>query len=131
MNATTAILFTALAVTGPVARPAAHKPQPATQAATIPHALVSVIDDVEVPAQESGLLVGMNAAEGTLVKKDDVVAQIDDRQAKLQRYAAEMEREAAQSKASDDIEVRFSQASLEVAAAELASSETINSKTPG
>lgn len=132
MNASLAIFLTTLAVAGPIARPAAVlRPQTPGQAATIPHALVSVIDDVEVPAQESGLLVAMHASEGTLVKKDDVVAQIDDRQARLARYAAEMERDAALSKASDDIEVRFAQASLEVAAAELQSNESVNAKTPG
>jgi multidrug efflux pump subunit AcrA (membrane-fusion protein) len=132
MNASTAIVLAALAITGPTARPVATlKPQTSPATAVIAHALVSVIEDVEVPAQESGLLTAVNAAEGTLIKKDEVLAQIDDRQARLQRYAAEVEREAALTKASDDIEVRFSEASLEVAIAELATNEQINAKTPG
>lgn len=132
MHTSLAILVTTLAITGPTARTTNPAVVPQTPGrAMIAHALVSVIDDVEVPSQESGLLVDVAAAEGTLVKKDDIVAQIDDREAKLKRYAAQMEREAALAKASDDIEVRFSQAALEVAAAELASSETINNKTPG
>lgn len=138
---TTALALTLLAAGQLVARPSTTptRPQPApsaaaasaTRAATITHCLVSVIDDVHVPAQESGLLVALHAEEGTLVKKDDLLAQIDDRQAKLEKYAAEREREAALAKASDDIEVRFAEASLEVAEAELASNETINHKTPG
>jgi len=135
MTASALLLMTALAVTGPAgptARPQTQlRPQTPQRVAMITHALVSVIDDVEVPAQEAGLLIAMTAEEGTLVKKDDVVAQIDDRQAKLERYAAEVEREAALAKASDDIEVRFAEASLDVAAADVASSETINAKTPG
>lgn len=135
MIASALLLMTALAVTGPAgptARPQTQlRPQSPQRMAMISHALVSVIDDVEVPAQEAGLLVAVNAEEGTLVKKDEVVAQIDDRQAKLERYAAEVEREAALAKASDDIEVRFAEASLDVAAADVASSETINAKTPG
>jgi multidrug resistance efflux pump len=109
--------------TGPVGHPA--------PAATIPHCLVSVIDDVQVPAQESGLLQAVHIEDGTLVKKGELIAQIDDRQPKLQRYAAEMERDAALAKASDDIEVRFALASLEVANADLASSDSINAQTPG
>lgn len=131
MNTSLALLVTTLAISGPTARTTSSVVPQTPGRAVIAHALVSVIDDVEVPAQESGLLVNIAAAEGTLVKKDELLAQIDDRQAKLQRYAAEVEREAALAKASDDIEVRFSEASLEVAAAELSSSETINAKTPG
>jgi multidrug efflux pump subunit AcrA (membrane-fusion protein) len=133
MNLTIALMLTTFAVTpGATQRPAITARTPPTPGAVvIAHALVSVIDDVEVPAQENGLLLGMNVSEGALVKKDDLLAQIDDREAKLKRYAAEVEREAALAKASDDIEVRFAQASLEVANAEVSSSETINSKTPG
>jgi multidrug efflux pump subunit AcrA (membrane-fusion protein) len=125
-------IIAALALTGPMARPAAQlAPQPGAAAATIPHCLVSAIDDVQVPAQESGLLAAVNAEDGMLIKKDDLLAQIDDRRAKLERYAAEMEREAALAKASDDIEVRFAEASLEVAQAELVANEKINNTTPG
>lgn len=133
---TTFTLIALLALTGPVARPTtqlapqAGAPQGGA-AVTIPHCLVSVIDDVQVPAQESGLLLAVNVEDGTLVKKSDLLAQIDDRAAKLQRYAAEVEREAALAKASDDIEVRLAEASLEVAQADVASSEKINDKTPG
>jgi multidrug efflux pump subunit AcrA (membrane-fusion protein) len=131
MNASL-ILLTSLALAGPPARPvAALKPSALPRATVISHALVSVIDDVQVPAQESGLLVAVNAEEGTLVKKDQLVAQLDDRQAKLERHAANVEREAALAKAEDDIEVRFSQASLEVAAAEVATNEAMLAKTPG
>jgi multidrug efflux pump subunit AcrA (membrane-fusion protein) len=113
-----------------VARPVAARSQ-APRTATITHCLVSVIDDIQVPAQESGLLTAIAVEEGSLVKKDQIVAQIDDRQAKLERYAAQTEREAALARASDDIEVRFAEASLEVADAELKTNEVINAKTPG
>jgi multidrug efflux pump subunit AcrA (membrane-fusion protein) len=132
MNTSLCLLLTSLALAGPPARPAASiKPQPATRTAVITHALVSVIDDVQVPAQDSGLLVAVNAVEGTLVKKDELVAQLDDRQAKLERHAANVEREAALAKAEDDVDVLFSQASLDVAAAEVATNEAMLAKTPG
>ncbi len=128
---TTLTLLTMLALTGPIARPVSQlTPQPGA-AVTIPHCLVSVIDDVQVPAQESGLLQAVNAEDGTLVKKNDLLAQIDDRAPKLQRYAAEVEREAALAKASDDVEVRLAEASLEVAQADVAASEKINADSPG
>lgn len=126
-------MLAALALSAPPPRLAAQTaPTPGSvQAATITHCLVSAIDDVQVPAQESGLLAAVNIEDGLVVKKDELLAQIDDRQARLQRFAAETEREAALAKASDDIEVRFSEASLEVAKAELASNEKINASTPG
>jgi multidrug efflux pump subunit AcrA (membrane-fusion protein) len=112
------------------ARAVAARSQP-PRAAMISHCLVSVIEDIQVPAQESGLLTAVAVEEGSLVQRDQVVAQIDDRQAQLARYAAQMEREAALARASDDIEVRFAEASFEVADAELKTNEVINAKTPG
>ncbi|HTN76455.1 MAG TPA: HlyD family efflux transporter periplasmic adaptor subunit [Pirellulaceae bacterium] len=131
MTTATLTLVAALALSGPVARPAGQLVSNGPPTATITHCLVSAMDDVQVPAQESGLLAEVLAVDGALIKKDDLIAQIDDRQSKLERYAAQMEREAALAKASDDIEVRFSEASLEVAQAELASNEKINATTPG
>jgi multidrug efflux pump subunit AcrA (membrane-fusion protein) len=126
----TAITLVLLSLTGPMAQ-AAPVHSPAARGTTLGHCLVSVIDDVEVPAQEAGLLVNVPVDEGAVVKQGDLLAQLDDRQPKTKRYAAERERDAALAKASDDIEVRFAEASLEVAESDLAAGETINSRGQG
>jgi multidrug efflux pump subunit AcrA (membrane-fusion protein) len=70
-------------------------------------------------------------AEGEFVGQGQLLATIDDRQPKLDKMAAELEREAALVKASDDIEVRFSQAAFAVAGADLDRALAIDRQTPG
>ncbi|QDU31167.1 putative efflux pump membrane fusion protein [Anatilimnocola aggregata] len=85
----------------------------------ISHCLVSLIEDVQVPAKEAGALVNVAVTEGDYVRVGQVLAQIDDRQSQLQKMAAIQDRDAALAKANDDIEVRFAEASFEVTTAEL------------
>ena len=81
--------------------------------------LISLIEDVQVPALDAGAIVKLEVRDGQVVKAGQLLAQIDDRQPKLQKLAAELERGAALAKASDDIEVRFAKASLDFSTAEL------------
>src|SRR5438552_2345419 len=64
-----------------------------------------LIDQVEVPAQTSGVLVAIPAKEGQLVIENDVVAQIDDSDAILSAARARLDLEIAQKKASNDLKV--------------------------
>jgi multidrug efflux pump subunit AcrA (membrane-fusion protein) len=112
------------------------RPQPATAIANpgqvqIPHGLVSLIEDIQVPALEAGALIGVEVAEGEYVAQGQLLAQIDDRQPKLDKTAATLERDAALAKALDDIEVRFSEAAFAVATAELERALSIDRKSPG
>ncbi len=95
------------------------------------HCLVSLIEDVQVPAREAGPLVGMSVVEGQYVTGGQLLAQIDDQQPKLDKLAAELERDAAMAKALDDIEVRYAEAAAEVANAELERALSIDRKSPG
>ncbi|WP_425615959.1 efflux RND transporter periplasmic adaptor subunit [Anatilimnocola sp. NA78] len=83
------------------------------------HCLVSLIEDVQVPAKEAGALMNVAVTEGEYVRTGQLLAQIDDRQSQLQKLAAIQDRDAALAKANDDIETRYSEAAFEVAAAEL------------
>lgn len=104
---------------------------PAARQAVISNCQVLFLDDVEVPAQEAGALVAMTVKEGEFVRQGQLLAQIDDRQAQLQREAAVLEKSVAQVKADDDIEVRYAQKSFELAQAELQRDLDINKKSPG
>jgi multidrug efflux pump subunit AcrA (membrane-fusion protein) len=95
------------------------------------HCLVSLIEDVQVPAREAGPLVGMHVVEGQYVTAGQLLALIDDQQPKLDKMAAELERDAAMAKAQDDIEVRYAEAAAEVASAELERALSIDRKSPG
>ena len=99
--------------------------------AQITHCLVSLIQDVEVPALEAGALTSVAVVEGQFVTAGQLLAQIDNRQPQLDKLAAELERDAALAKAADDIEVRYSEAALAVAVADLDRAVAIDRKSPG
>ena len=88
-------------------------------AAHLPDCLVYLIEDIQVPALEAGPLVQIGVREGDVVEPGQLLALLDDRQPKIQKLAAEMERDAALAKASDDIDVRFAEATLAYSIAEL------------
>jgi macrolide-specific efflux system membrane fusion protein len=115
-------------------------PRPASPAAAreiaareilVPHCLVSLIDDVQVPALEAGALASVAVVEGQYVAEGQLLAQLDDRQPRLDKLAAELQRDAALTKAQDDIEVRYADAAFAVAAAELDRALSIDRKNAG
>jgi macrolide-specific efflux system membrane fusion protein len=90
-----------------------------TEPIEVESVLLAPIQEVEVPAQEAGLLQQMTVAEGAMVKEGDLLAQIDDTDAKLEKTRAEIELDNARRNASNDIKVRVAVKASEVAAAEL------------
>src|SRR5258707_16907 len=117
---TTAAFIAILAISAP----------PATQPKEVQltHCLVSLIEDVQVPAREAGALMKVNVVEGQHVTQGQLLAQIDDQQPRLDKLAAELERDAALAKAQDDIEVRYAEAAFDVATAELERALSIERK---
>jgi multidrug efflux pump subunit AcrA (membrane-fusion protein) len=97
----------------------------------ITHCLVSLMEDVQVPALEAGEIMSLAVLEGDLVSAGQLLAQIDDRQPKLDRLAADLQQKAAVAKAEDDIEVRFSEAAFAVATAELERALAVERRSPG
>lgn len=127
MNVTSRLLVV-LAVTAPLlAADSAYD----SNRALLPHCQVLLINDIDVPAEEAGRLLEVNAKEGDHVQKDALVAQINNQQALLSKVAAELERDAAQTRADDDIEVQYSIKSFELAETELNNDVEINRRQPG
>ena len=81
--------------------------------------VITLIEQVEVPAQESGVLAAISACEGQQVVKGQKIAQISDTQAQLTHKRAEVELENARTQAASRISVRYAEKSREVADAEL------------
>ena len=81
--------------------------------------LLAPIQEVEVPAQESGLLRRLTVAEGAMIKEGELLAQIDDTDVKLEMTRAEIELDNSRRNAGNDIKVRVAVKAAEVAAAEL------------
>lgn len=121
------LLFVAVLCAAPPAAPASA----AMREVQIAHCLVSLVEDVQVPAREPGALTSVAVVEGQYVTAGQSLAQIDDRQPQLDKLAAELQRNAALAKAQDDIEVRYAEAALAVAGAKLERALTIDRKSPG
>jgi multidrug efflux pump subunit AcrA (membrane-fusion protein) len=81
--------------------------------------LLAPFQEVEVAAQEAGLLARVLVAEGALAEQDELLAQIDDADACLQRARAQIELDNARRNAANDIRVRVAVAAAAVAEAEL------------
>jgi multidrug efflux pump subunit AcrA (membrane-fusion protein) len=95
------------------------------------HCQVLLDSDVDIAAEESGLLVAVHVADGQEVTEGTLMVQLDDRRSQLDKMAAELERDAAVTRAADDIEVKYSIKSFELAEAELSQSIEINRRSPG
>jgi len=129
MNCTLTTLLLATLLGGPgVVERTGRTP---TTMAAVHHCQIFFIEDIDVPAEEAGRLLKVDVEPGHVVVADQPLVQIDDRQPRLQKFAAELERDAARVRATDDIEVRYAVASFELADAELTQDMDINRKSPG
>ena len=94
-----------LAMATLVARPSAATEEPPT----LPHCLVVAIEQAQVPAQEAGVVVARKVREGQAVTKGETLVQMDDKIAKAERDKAQGELDAATTKATSDIDIRYAQ----------------------
>ena len=102
----------------------------AADTVTLPNCLLSLDAEVQVPAQEAGVLVKIPVREGQQVAAGDLLAQIDDLVPKAQYNVALYKLKVAEKQATDDIDVRYSIAAYQFAAAKLQRSLAANAKTP-
>ncbi|MBI3863245.1 MAG: HlyD family efflux transporter periplasmic adaptor subunit [Planctomycetia bacterium] len=71
-----------------------------------------LIEQADVPAQVSGILTSIPAKEGTLVAEGDVVAQIDDSDARLSADRARLDLQIASKKAASSLKVSVAKNAL-------------------
>jgi multidrug efflux pump subunit AcrA (membrane-fusion protein) len=124
-------LFSSWCILFLLAASAVHAADRRPAHAQVPHCQVLLKRDVDLPAEESGSLVSVHVEDGQEVFAGMLLVQVDDNHAQLDRIAAELERDAALAKASDDIEVRYAIKSHELADSELSQSIEINRRSPG
>ena len=80
--------------------------------------IVKVQDDVSIPAEVPGTLMKMPLKEGARVRKGQLLATIDDREAQAALEVAQISLKAAEKRAESDIEKRYAVAASEVAKAD-------------
>ncbi len=93
--------------------------------------LIRPVERVDVPAREAGVLAAVHAREGQMVSEGDLLAQIEDTEARLAEQGAKIEVEIAQANAKNDVDLRFAKKAVDVAKAELRRSLESNEKYPG
>jgi multidrug efflux pump subunit AcrA (membrane-fusion protein) len=86
--------------------------------------------DVEVPAQEQGVLMEIPVKEGQAVKKDDTLGQIDDSQAKMAMEVARNQWLSAQAEADNEVSILYARAAFAVAQAEVQQALEANGQQP-
>jgi macrolide-specific efflux system membrane fusion protein len=109
----------------------AHLPQAgAAEPIPVESVLIRLIEEVEVPAQEEGLLAEVLVKEGDRVRRGDLLARLDDETAQVAVERASTEVAIAERKAGNDVSVRFARKATEVAQAELARAKESIQKYP-
>jgi multidrug efflux pump subunit AcrA (membrane-fusion protein) len=99
-----------------IACPAAVRSAPAVEVSAM---VLKLVETIEVPAEETGVLADLRVAEGQIIRPGELLAQIGDTDARLALERAKIEYAVAQSNARDDVNVRFAKKAAEVAKAEL------------
>ncbi len=93
--------------------------------------LVSLIEEVEIPARSQGVLVSIGVKEGNSVEKGALLAKTDDSQAQANKTIAHYQYLVALEQAENDVNVRNSRAAAKVAEAEYLEAVEANEKVPG
>lgn len=97
----------------------------------ISNCTVDLVDTIELPAPEAGVLVFQGVKEGAGVKSEDVIAKIDVSMQEMEKKIAIYEYNAAVKRAKDDIEIRYSRKASDVAKAEHEELLDAESRVPG
>lgn len=92
--------------------PAVEKPL------VIEPAILTIIDQADIPAQEAGTLVRLHFTEGMLVKTGDQLAELDSREQEMLRGKARYEVDLAAAKAASNVQLDFAKVSHEIAKAD-------------
>ena len=93
--------------------------------------LVTLINDVLVPAQEAGRLMKVNVKGGEAIDMDFVIAEIDNRDTLAKQKIAQGEVDVAKAQAESDAELELAKRGVDVSKAEYDSNVNIRKENPG
>jgi macrolide-specific efflux system membrane fusion protein len=80
--------------------------------------LLKLIERVETPARDTGMIIDLKVVEGQRVEADQLLAQIDDEEPRLLKIKTELELRVAEKKARDETGIKLAAEELEVADAD-------------
>jgi macrolide-specific efflux system membrane fusion protein len=93
--------------------------KPTSDKLVLESALVTVIEQVEIPAKVEGVLASVEAREGRMVESGTVLARIEDAEARLAHERARIEYSIANKQAKNNLKVRVARKAAEFAHTEL------------
>lgn len=125
MTSLSAAVAVTLAMMAPVPAPSAGA------AIRIEPAQIFFLEELKLPAEETGRLVQLDVSAGDRITLDQLLGRVDERQHQLTRATAELERAAAAARASDEVDVLYAKASQQLAESELKRDLDINRRSPG
>ncbi len=94
----------------------------------VENGVIIPIYEVDVPAEEAGVLRELYVEDFEQVKKDQKLVQIDDRQAVMAVSVAEAKKESAEIQMNNNVNVRYAIAAYNVADAEIKQADEANEK---
>lgn len=103
----------------------------AAESVTLKDCFLAPDAEVQVPAQEAGVLKKIPVRDGQQVAKDELLAQIDDVVPRKKYEVADYKLKAAIRQASDNIDVRYADMAAKVAAKVHQKNLDANRQTPG
>ncbi|MBM3999874.1 MAG: HlyD family efflux transporter periplasmic adaptor subunit [Planctomycetes bacterium] len=104
---------------------------PSSTRLELPYCELTLIRFAEIPARQSGVLESFPVTEGMMVAADQLLAQVDEREAQLRLAAAQREYDAAAEQAKEDVEAQAARAAAAVAEVEHRDSVAVNARSPG
>ena len=95
----------------------------AAEPITVQSVYLLLSDEIDVPAREAGVLASVRVAEGRFASEGELLANVEDREARLARDRVALEVEVAKRQADMAIELDLAKKALEVARTELQRAE--------
>ncbi|QDU98987.1 efflux RND transporter periplasmic adaptor subunit [Lignipirellula cremea] len=93
--------------------------------------IVSLKEQVLVPARQAGVLTSLTVREGSRTVAGESIAQVDDAEQTLEQDLALVQQSEYAEKAASDIDIRYAKAAEEVALAELQAALDVNQRVGG
>jgi multidrug efflux pump subunit AcrA (membrane-fusion protein) len=97
----------------------------------INNAVLKIVEERNIPARTSGIIRQNGIREGVLVKKGELVMEIDNAQTSIEIRKSQKELEMAKLEAASRVDLEYAKRSIEVADAELKRAIRSNERRPG
>jgi multidrug resistance efflux pump len=124
-------LVAAAFTTAAIALSATGQSPIANKSIEVDNALVSLIDDVKVPAQEAGRLMKVLVKGGETIEDGALLAEIDNRDTLAKQKIAQGDLDVAMTQAQSTAELDLAKEGVKVADAELQQNQELHNKNPG